>query len=446
MIKLIDILIEVKTDSNLLSTVKAELDKLGLSGKRESKHGTHLRYDIGDESEVMSILQKIMKNNKIPTSKYKIEVIDVNDYKSGGKSGSFKTYKLTSGGEEVFIVNNRKEKSSISGKSLTPTKLGLSGKEFSNVNSLISSVESNLKSQVKELLVSLMNDVNKNTKKTGSDKLENFKETITLSPNTISLSAKINESDVNTIGKDFGEILGSILLFNKVKNPVLSYPSGNAPLIDFIINDYKVSSKYKGGAAATLTSIINGIDPKSLKKQSQKELYKIFEIVVNNKVSSGYLEVAKYLNIPGMQELAKITGIPVENMTTENLNQFVAKKTPEKALKLLNGFYSAIGRGPKDSGVNWDKISKNKYYGIIVGPLSYAVTDYLNAKGTYRAALKEMLSKIEVKQLYLDINLGKSKLDFNLKSFSDSDSDFTFEAPNQSVYNPDNGRLGFKLK
>ena len=446
MIKLIDILLEIESSLDLFEKIKSGLDQLGISGKKESKHGRHLRYDIGDENEVMSILQNIMKDNKIPTKNYKIEVIDVNDYKSGAKSGSFKTYKIISGNEEVFVVNNRKEKSFISGKSLTPTKLGLSGKEFTNSSNLIKTVESNIKSPVKDLLVSLMKDVNNNTKKTKSDVLDNFNESISLSPDTIKLSAGVNESDVNTIGKDFGEILGSIFLFNKVNNPVLSYPSGNNPLIDFIINDYKVSSKYKGGAAATLTSIIKGIDPKSLKKKSEKDLYKIFEIVVNNKVSSGYLEVAKYLNIPGLQELSKITNIPVENLTTKSINDYIIEVGLEKALKSFKEFYSIIGRGPKDGSVNWDKISKDKYHGVVTGPISYAVVDYLNKNATYRSSLKEMLSKIEVKQLYLDINLGKSKLDFNLKSFSDSDSDFTFEAPNQSVYNPDNGRLGFKLR
>jgi hypothetical protein len=291
-----------------------------------------------------------------------------------------------------------------------------------------------------------MEDVNNNTKKENLDVLDNFNETISLSPTTLEFAEDINESDVNIIGKDFGEILGSILLFNKVNNPVLSYPIGNNPIVDFIINDYKVSSKYKDGAAATLTSIIKGIDYKSIKKKSEKDLYKIFEIIINNKVSSGYLEVAKYLNIPGIEELSKITEIPVENLTTKSINDYITTVTPEKALKSLKPFYSAAGRGPKDGNVNWDKISKDKYYGIVIGPLSYALIDYLNKNPAYRSSLKQMLSKIEIKQLYLDINLGKSKLNFNLKSFSDLDSDFTFEAPNQSVYNPDNGRLGFKLR
>ena len=165
MIKLIDILLEIESNLDLFGKIKSGLDQLGLSGKRESKHGTHLRYNIGSDSEVMTILQNIMKDSKIPKSNYKIDVIDINDYKSGGKSGSFKTYKITSGNKEVYVVNNRKEKSTLSGKSLTPTNLGLSGKEFTSSTSLIGTVESNIKSPIKDLLVSLMEDVNNNTKK-----------------------------------------------------------------------------------------------------------------------------------------------------------------------------------------------------------------------------------------------------------------------------------------
>ena len=138
--------------------------------------------------------------------------------------------------------------------------------------------------------------------------------------------------------------------------------------------------------------------------------------------------------------------IPVENITTASINDYIQKTGKEKALKALSSFYKTINRGPKNGEVNWDKLSDKKLYGIVIGPLSYYVVDYLNSNKEYKDALAELLSKIEVKQLYLNIQLGKQKLDFNLKSFSDPNAQFTFESPNQSIYNPDNGRLGFKMK
>ena len=441
MIKLIDILLEASKPLNLVDIIKKEFDSTGYKGAKSSKHGSHLRYDLGSSKDTESTLSNILN---ILGLDYKITVIDANDFKNGAKSGTYKTYRVDSNDQTVYIVNQQRENSTIVSKSLSPTNLGVIGKTFSSTESLIKTVNSNLTTN-KDLLSSLMNDVANNTKKESLDKLQDFKEDIALSSATIDAANDLSPADINTIGKDFGEILGSIFLLKKVKSPSLEFPSGNNPLIDFIINDYKVSSKYKSGAAATLTDITNGIDKKTLKKQNQKNLYTVLDIIVNKNVSSGYLEVAKYFNLPGIQELARIMKMPVENVTTASINDYV-RADKEKALKALNPFYKTINRGPKNGEVNWDKLSDKKLYGIVIGPLSYYVVDYLNSNKEYKDALTELLSKIEVKQLYLNIQLGKQKLDFNLKSFSDPNAQFTFESPNQSIYNPDNGRLGFKMK
>jgi hypothetical protein len=441
MIKLIDILLEASKPLNLVDIIKKEFDSTGYKGAKSSKHGSHLRYDLGSSKDTESTLSNILN---ILGLDYKITVIDANDFKNGAKSGTYKTYRVDSNDQTVYIVNQQRENSTIVSKSLSPTNLGVIGKTFSSTESLIKTVNSNLTTN-KDLLSSLMNDVANNTKKESLDKLQDFKEDIALSSATIDAANDLSPADINTIGKDFGEILGSIFLLKKVKSPSLEFPSGNNPLIDFIINDYKVSSKYKSGAAATLTDITNGIDKKTLKKQNQKNLYTVLDIIVNKNVSSGYLEVAKYFNLPGIQELARIMKMPVENVTTASINDYI-RADKEKALKALNPFYKTINRGPKNGEVNWDKLSDKKLYGIVIGPLSYYVVDYLNSNKEYKDALTELLSKIEVKQLYLNIQLGKQKLDFNLKSFSDPNAQFTFESPNQSIYNPDNGRLGFKMK
>jgi hypothetical protein len=442
MIKLIDILLEATTPLNLVDIIKKEFDSAGYKGAKSSKHGSHLRYDLGSSKDTESTLSNIFNTLGLD---YKITVIDANDFKNGAKSGTYKTYKIDSDNQTVYIVNQQRENSTIVSKSLSPTNLGIVGKTYTNTGSLINTVNSNLTTN-KDLLSSLMNDVADNTKKESLDKLQDFKEDIALSSATIDAAKDLSPADINTIGKDFGEILGSIFLLKKVKSPSLEFPSGNNPLIDFIINDYKVSSKYKSGAAATLTDITNGIDKKTLKKQNQKNLYTVLDIIVNKNVSSGYLEVAKYFNLQGIQELSKIMKIPVENITTASINDYIQKTGKEKALKALNPFYKTINRGPKNGEVDWDKLSDKKLYGIVLGPLSYYVVDYLNSNKEYKDALAELLSKIEVKQLYLNIQLGKQKLDFNLKSFSDPNAQFTFESPNQSIYNPDNGRLGFKMK
>ena len=65
------------------------------------------------------------------------------------------------------------------------------------------------------------------------------------SKTTTSLLSSISTQDKNTIGKDFGEILGGIFLGKHVGiKKGLDFPKGNEPLVDFYIDGYKISSKY----------------------------------------------------------------------------------------------------------------------------------------------------------------------------------------------------------
>ena len=82
----------------------------------------------------------------------------------------------------------------------------------------------------------------------------------------------------------------------------------------------------------------------------------------------------------------------------------------------------------------------------MIGPLSYHVADSLNEMSEYTDSLKKLLNTYDIKQLYLDINKNKGFMKFVLKPFSNDENRFIFTAPNQSVYNPGNGRLGFALK
>ena len=64
----------------------------------------------------------------------------------------------------------------------------------------------------------------------------------------------------------------------------------------------------------------------------------------------------------------------------------------------------------------------------------------------YLDALNTIMRKVEVKQLYLDFLLKKDVIEFKMRAFTNPKAKFEFEAPNQSVYNPSNGKLGFKMK
>jgi hypothetical protein len=70
----------------------------------------------------------------------------------------------------------------------------------------------------------------------------------------------------------------------------------------------------------------------------------------------------------------------------------------------------------------------------------------LGAGDMYISTLRTIVGKLDVKQLYMDVDLKKDIIHFYLKGFSDADAKLSFEAPNVSSTNPGNGKLGFKMK
>lgn len=312
---------EAVKPANLFSTIKSNLDSKGNKGKADSKHGRHLRYALGDDQTAISAIEDSLKAIN-PKKFYRIDTIEANEYTKGGKSGKFKTYKVTvtndvpgaSKGEEVFIVNQFTSKSTIPGKSLTPTNLNLSGKTFRTSGLLIKTVNGAISPSknpdLAKLLNGLMVSIEKNTKRKFNDVAEakKYTETIPLNDEATQSITKFSESDINAIGKDFGEILGAITLMKSVKTLSIGveFPGGNEPLADFLIDGYKISSKYAGGASAALTSIVKGIDEKQLAGKSQKSLFKVLNLAVQNSTPSGYVEIGKYLSTPGTQKLAAI--------------------------------------------------------------------------------------------------------------------------------------------
>ena len=64
----------------------------------------------------------------------------------------------------------------------------------------------------------------------------------------------------------------------------------------------------------------------------------------------------------------------------------------------------------------------------------------------YIDTLQKIVSKLEVKQLYMDVLLKTEEINFYLKGFGDSNAKLSYEAPNVSTPNPGNGKLGFKMK
>lgn len=456
-----EVLNENKTsdESNLLSYINRFFNKF--EGKRVAKHGSHLRYKIANSlSDAKKEVENIL-DDELGSGNYTIEELEPADYRNGAKSGQFFTFKviLTNSvklagktyepGTFFSIVNNIIEGGLYPAKSLTPAGLKLENKEI-NSDSIFEIISNSVRNKFDNInalnpLLNVLNDVHNFSSSISVDDLfsiKNNSESIKLSKETINSFDVISKTDLNNIGKDFGEILGSVYVSNFLTgNNIVKFPGGNNPTADFYVDGYPISSKYKKGAAPSLKGILETLNKDQLTTPTERMLIDIFKIIQSNSVPAGYLEIAKYLNLPCITILEKIIG--KKNLTVEDIIIYVKKSDKKNFVETNIEFYDSANRYPAGNKIDWDKLQDKFIYGVFISPISYAVVDAMNANPDYLIGLKEILSKLEIKQLYLDFNLNRESLTFNIKSFTVGD--FKFEAPNQSIYSPANGKLGFKL-
>lgn len=454
------------------------LQKILGPGRINNKSGNKdLRFDLGGDEK--SSLKKIEGAlGKLKLNQIKIDVVGAGDYANGSNSGKFSTYIVTflqdsklkslsiKSGDVIKIVDNNPPKGSIKSKELTPSVLGIP--EDKPMQS--SALESNVKKSIKKgyeksnpfmyLFLTELYDLVDGHKP--SVKFNNFSEIVPFSEN-IKYNEGIKEAisglgatDLNTIGKDFGEVLGAALMLNIVNTSEgISFPSGNNPLVDFHIDGYGISSKYKAGAAPTLSNIIKDLKEENFTEDSEKKLYDLFKIIETNSVIDGYIKGAEFMNLPSVIKLKELIGdIPLDNKSLEAFTQEKIALLGEEEFfyKYVKPLAQVAGRGvTKFEKVDWSKLKKNnRWVGLLSYPLSLQLIDKLNGKlgegSLYLDTLKKIVSKLEVKQLYMDVSLKTEEIQFYLKGFGDDNIKLSFEAPNVSAPNPGNGKLGFKMK
>lgn len=456
-------------------TVLPAMEKILGSGRINTKNGgKDLRFDLGgDSKKALQLISDAL--NKVGATNFDIITAGPGEYSNGANSGKFTTFIVTFGedvdsikaskGDVIKFVDNNPPKGSIKSKELTPTSLKLPQDIDMNSSSLASSVKGAINSKYSSNLfmqsfLTELYDLVSTHKPTNffNDPLalSAFAETIGYDENVREAIDALGAADLNTIGKDFGEVLGAALLLNMVKTEKgISFPSGNNPLVDFYIDGYGISSKYKSGAAPTLTNIIKNLKSENFTETAEVQLYDLFKIVETNSVIDGYLKGAEFINTPTVAILKSLVGNI--SLDEKSLESFIQTKINELGKEEFFSTYvvplvQSSGRGvAKFEKVQWDKLDKGKkYIGLFSYSLSLELIDALNGKlgagDMYISTLRTIVGKLDVKQLYMDVDLKKDIIHFYLKGFSDADAKLSFEAPNVSSTNPGNGKLGFKMK
>ena len=107
----------------------------------------------------------------------------------------------------------------------------------------------------------------------------------------------LNQKELNSIGKNFGELLSGIFLMNRYE-PIskIIYPLDNSyPLLDFFAMtnnglQYKISAKYKDGSPAAISSLLGELkdyiskhDGKEWEDSVEQFVYELFKILQKEK-------------------------------------------------------------------------------------------------------------------------------------------------------------------
>ena len=108
----------------------------------------------------------------------------------------------------------------------------------------------------------------------------------------------IDYKALSDIGKTFGEILCAIHLLNINFGTTVNFVSKqNQPLIDFLIDDKRVSAKFNSGNNPSLASMHSLLSSNRYLKDKHNELFEFLEKAIVPKGKDAWLEVIKHANI-----------------------------------------------------------------------------------------------------------------------------------------------------
>ena len=436
--------------------------------------------DVGET--VIEIEKFLPKENRVQNSHGSGDMITYLVKTDKNKDGYYITNNSTSTKVKVEGIEKL-----FRPKDLTPSKLGLDIKDYVSKSSLASATISKVKSFVtdelhQKFLLKLI-DVCENAENYGFK--TQLKNTINDTIGSYIIKSNFNEfgkieelGNMGNIQNDFGEVLGSIFVFNLVKPEGIgggvSFPSGNEKLMDFRFNGKEISSKAGTGAAATITEYIRRIDsaisngwqltpeqieakdkillPLSLGETSkERPPKKWFGRAKGSGVFIGAITLFNALNRKGWLTFKKEFGLSDSNNINRDdiMNSFERLDKTGNLYKALKSYMDSVkfspqtnnklflniieAKNPKESKTSWDKLIESTgtpeyeecldlLIGSVLYPCSNEITDYvINEKQkngqTYMDAINDLINyAVSVFQLNFSIKLKSDSITFDMYS------------------------------
>lgn len=307
----------------------------------------------------------------------------------------------------LYIINTSLGSSKIRKKSLTPDNLGLTKTKYSSKEDLIKDVISGLKAkgleEYQKAIISLCDCITGGAKDLTLDEI--LDHTISYTTD-VSAVGDLTEKDFDNLSNDFGEVLGPMMLMDKLKGDVvLSYPTGsNAKLFDYCINDeIWISAKSDRGAIPSSVDTMKAVQ--SLYEKGNIEatgaekdfLENIVPIIADDEKKESGSAIRRQTwrlamavadmgcsNIKMALDILKKYGLKIteKGISESEIDKINSSGNLEK---MLIEFYNALSYKPSklyslDVLVNeYDTLSEKVKEGMILYPIKVSTTKYIDS-------------------------------------------------------------------
>lgn len=414
--------------------------------------------DFRVKSHIFSVDEEWIKNALVSNGVKGFEINTLEGKEAKQFSGKYTTIKVTTFSDaEVYITLTGGGKTGE--KQLTPKSFAIEGKIikykelYNQVNNKIDSVvqDDDIKGYLRYLLEAVTFAPLKKSGKTIKVIVDDYE-------------GEVSSTDQARISKDFGEIIGAILVARDDNNEDIYFPTAaNEPLVDYEVGSYRYSAKSLVGASPTLTSIAKKYDT-FVKDEMEgtplekKKISKIFEYLNSSSLNASQTNLAmtKATNEESWQaflDFMEMTNVdPTEKKVLDDINNkmeeyynldILGEKLDTYYLSLEKAsHYKTTGSGRR-SVEDYNESDSNNY-GYVTSPMGYALAQYLN---NYDKDVKSSLRKIirqleDVKQINFNYKKG---LEFTITSFLDDDFDIEFKGGG-SIKSPNQQKIRFKVK
>ena len=336
-------------------------------------------------------------------------------------------------------------------KELSPDGLGLSGKTFDSVESLIKAAAA----AVKEKYPNQPEKIGPLT--------ELLKDAYASKGNRLDLSEALvfGREDLATISKDYGEILAAIWAINNLEFSGVEFPAAsNEPLIDIYgLTDTKggvdkTPISVKSGKVGGKVSIVNIIE--ALAKQGSagddavdnnaEYAMDVFRAVEQNSAKEGLIAVHKLMNDEQgskiINELSEVIGISVAKMDLKSIQNWTNNSFAEDPAKFkedMDNWYSKFTYGkPKEKFRRTVFEQGIDTRGAILSPLGFNAVVLLNGDQQMKDSLTSLARQVLL--LQAKVNVKKAFMEIRADYFKDAKFKFNwtgYQAGNKLGFNMD---------